>query len=98
MVDRVLALAGEHGMQVTGAHVQHVVTDEATRRSAGYSTYGYWLIQRLDGHADGPSVLALWREIAWNRKGSPIQGFHLKLDDFVDAETKLIKSLTDSTA
>ncbi len=67
-------------------------------RAFANSTYGYWLIQRLDGYTDGPAVLALWREIAWSRMGSPIQGFHLRLEDFVNAETAIVESVTASTA
>ena len=94
MVDRVLALAAEHDIAIQRSRAYDLVSTDTTRRSAGYSTYGYWLIQRLDGYTDGPAVLALWREIAWNRMGSPIRGFRLKLDDFVDAETAIIDSLT----
>jgi len=93
MIDRVLALAAEHKIEVSQLDAQEVVVNESTRRSAGYSTYGHWLIQRLDGYSDGPAVLALWREIAWNRKGSPIHGFQLLADDFVDAENAILKSL-----
>ena len=56
------------------------------RRLAAYSTYGYWLLQRLDGHSDGVSLLALWREIAYEPAGSPMQNFKLKYEDFVRAE------------
>ncbi len=67
--------------------------DEATvnyRRLAAYSAYGFWLLQRLDGYSDGVSLLALWREFAYEPAGSPIQGFKLKYEDFVRAEEALV--------
>ena len=90
MVDRVTALAREEGITATDQDVLVLVQGEETRRSAGYSTYGYWLIRRLDGDTDGKSVLALWREIAWTPTGSPIKNFHLRYKDFVNAEESLV--------
>jgi hypothetical protein len=86
MVDRVAGLAREEGIGATESAVAAVVSGDETRRSAAYSAYGYWLIRRLDGHTDGAAVLALWREIAWKRTGSPIPGFRLQYEDFVEAE------------
>ncbi len=90
MAERVTALAEEEGLAISPERIESVVTDLATRRSAAFSAYGQWLINRLAGATDGPSVLALWREIAWNRSGSPIQGFELKLEDFQSAERELL--------
>jgi hypothetical protein len=98
MVGRILALADEHNLEITPLRAVDVISTDATRRSAAYSTYGYWLIQRLDGYTDGSAVLALWREIAWSRMGSPIQGFRLRLEDVVNAETAIVESVTASTA
>jgi hypothetical protein len=96
MADRVAALAREEGIEVADpavAAVAAVVRDAETRRSAAYSAYGYWLIRRLDGDTDGPAVLALWREIAWKRTGSPIKNFRLQYADFLDAEELLVGTL-----
>jgi hypothetical protein len=96
MVDRATVLAQEEGIAVTTAAVAEVVRNDDTRRAAAYSAYGYWLIRRLDGHTDGPAVLALWREIAWNRAGSPIRGFRLRYGDVADAEESLADALRSS--
>jgi hypothetical protein len=93
MADRVQQLALEADITVTPDLAERVATDEATRRSAAYSAYGHWLIKRLDGLSDGPSILALWREIAWNKSGSPFQRFELKHADFVTAEEALLRAL-----
>lgn len=93
MIDRVAALAREEGIAATDAAVVAIVRGDETRRSAGYSAYGHWLIRRLEGDTDGTAVLALWREIAWKRTGSPIQNFRLRYEAFVAAEEVLIGAL-----
>jgi hypothetical protein len=55
---------------------------------ARYPAYGHWLL-RPDGDTNGTAVLALWREIAWERTGSPNKNFRLQYKDFVDAEESL---------
>lgn len=93
MVDRITALALEEGVAVRSEAVTNIVQDDGTRRPAAYSAYGYWLIKRTEGHTDGKAVLALWREIAWNRTGSPIPKFKLRFEDFADAEETLIDAM-----
>lgn len=93
MVDRVNALALEEGIQLKPEAASKIVHNEETRWCAGYSTYGHWLIERLDGYSDGKSVLALWREIAWYRKGSPRKNFKLRYKDFRSAEEALIDAM-----
>jgi hypothetical protein len=98
MADRVAALAREEGIGATDPAVVAVVRGPATRRSAAYSAYGHWLIRRLEGDTDGTAVLALWREVAWKRTGSPIQSFQLQYKDFVDAEELLADALRSAHA
>jgi hypothetical protein len=98
MADRVAALACEEGIEVKAQHVTTVVQGDETRRPSAYSTYGYWLIRRLEGDTAGKSVLGLWREIAWNRTGSPIKGFKLRYKDFLDAEESLVDALQTAIA
>ena len=93
MVHRVTALASEEGIGVSEPAVVAIVRSDETRRSAAYSAYGYWLIRRLEGDTDGTAVLALWREIAWKRTGSPIKNFQLRYKDFIDAEELLADAL-----
>jgi len=93
MVNRVIALANEEKIAVSDAAIADIVESDKTRRSAAYSAYGYWLIKRLEGDTDGPAVLALWREIAWKRTGSPIKNFRLQYKDFVDAEELLADTM-----
>jgi hypothetical protein len=111
MEERLSQLAGEHDMKLHEGHLHQIFAQrrktaikltcpveeyESLRRLAAYSTYGYWLLQRMEGVSDGVSILALWREIAYERAGSPIKGFQLKLEDFVEAETGLVGFLQET--
>ena len=98
MADRVQQLAIEAGIAATPELAERIATNEQTRTSAGYSAYGHWLIKRLDGLTDGKSILALWREIAWNKSGSPTSKFVLKYDDFVNAEMRILQALESPPA
>jgi hypothetical protein len=93
MVDRVAALAREERIAATDTAVTAIVHGDETRRPAAYSTYGHWLIRRLERDTDGTAVLALWREIAWKRTGSPIPKFRLRYEDFVEAEKVVAEAL-----
>lgn len=98
MADRVQRLAIESGIDATPELSERIAYDENTRCSAAYSAYGHWLIKRLDGLTDGTSILALWREIAWNKSGSPIKKFVLKFDDFVIAEGKVLQAIESNVS
>lgn len=95
MADRVFALSREEGVSLTYDQAESLAANDDTRRAAGYSAYGEWLIRRLEGDSDGKAVLALWRIIAWNSTGSPIPGFRLAYADFVDAEELLIAAMRE---
>jgi len=95
MEERLGQLASEEGVRALAtASLDH----SPFRRQAAYSTYGYWLLQRLEGISDGVSILALWREIAYEPTGSPIKGFTLRVEDFVAAEESLVQFLHPTAA
>jgi hypothetical protein len=93
MEDCIIELAKQHGIQISYDQAAEIVANPRTRRAAAYLTYGHWLIMRLSGESDGPSILALWRIIAWDSRGGRIHGFKLKLEDFPKAEKLLLKVL-----
>ena len=90
MADRVFELAQEEGLEYDAETATAIVEDNDSRRSAGYSAYGKWLIRRIQGDTEGTAILALWRQIAWLPEGSPQKNFELHYNDFVDAEESLI--------
>jgi len=93
MADRVTALALEEGLSLPTKKATNIVNNEDTRRSAGYSTYGHWLIKRMEGITDGKSILALWRVIAWHSAGSPRKDFTLGYKDFIESEEALLDAI-----
>ncbi len=95
MVECLLHLAHENGINISEEFATHVVKDQSTRRSAAYVAYGYWLIQRLAGESDGPAILGLWRLISWDTRGGMRRGFTLEIDDFKLAEDELLGAIKD---
>ena len=93
MVESLCELAKRQRLEIDIQFAEQLVDDKRTRRQAAYITYGYWLIQRLEGVSDGPAVLALWRIIAWDRRGGIRRDFRLKLEDFRAAEAELISTI-----
>lgn len=89
---RLEALAKEDGCSIDSTTLETLVQPRTQlRRSAAYSTYGHWLLERLEGFSDGVSLLALWREFAYEPTGSPIKGFKLFVENFVRAEEELVE-------
>ncbi|MDX1926421.1 MAG: hypothetical protein SFV81_07885 [Pirellulaceae bacterium] len=85
--------AHQHALRINEELASQLVTQPSTRRSSAYLTYGHWLIKRLAGESDGPSILVLWRLIAWGPRGGMRRGFTLELNDFKAAESDLLTAL-----
>jgi hypothetical protein len=98
MLDRLVELAHEHDLKLTTSDPEEVIAEPECRRAAAYSTYGYWLIQRKKGVTDGPSILALWRQIAWTDAGSPRKDFILQYEHFKESEEMLLTSMRELAA
>jgi hypothetical protein len=73
-----------------------ILEDPAVCRDAALATYGVELLRRCRGQAPGPSVLALWRQFAWKRSGSPIRDFELDATAILDAECRLRAALAEA--
>ena len=93
MVARVVSLGAEHDVVIDEGIARSFLDEPALRRAAGYAAYGGSLLDRLRGETDGPAVLALWREVAWTRAGSPIKDFHLDVRDFMASEQRLLDAM-----
>jgi hypothetical protein len=57
--------------------------------------YGQQLVERTRGRSEGPAVLALWREIAWEKTGAPKKDFQLEAEDILRAEQSLANVLAE---
>jgi hypothetical protein len=88
------AVAREQGLTVNRERLERLLADQSTARSLALATYGRDLIFRYQGQGlSGPATLALWREFAWSRSGSPIPKFKLRAKDIVDAEKAVVTAL-----
>ena len=94
-VNALLNLAAEHRLNVDASRITELLDDRQTSEDASLVAYGYDLLQREKGIANGPAVLALWRGFAWNESGSPKHGFRLKAKLIADAENRLLALLQD---
>ncbi|MBU6180128.1 MAG: hypothetical protein KGR69_10715 [Verrucomicrobia bacterium] len=90
---RLEELALEAGAGFNEDRASSILEIESQRLDASRSAYASALIERLHGFSDGPSVLALWRDFAWNRSGAPIHDFKLRANDIVEAEIRLLSLL-----
>ena len=59
--------------------------------------YGQQLVARTRGFSVGPAVLALWREIAWD-KTAPKKNFQLEAEKILTAQDLLAKKLSGSNS
>jgi hypothetical protein len=83
-------LAREECLPSFELRIRESLADEELRLQASFSAYGAALLDRLKGISDGPAVLALWRDFAWNQNGSSNRDFKLKTKLITDAEKALI--------
>lgn len=88
-----LNLAAEHRLNLREQTIAELLDERHTFEDASLLAYGYDLLQREKGIANGPAILALWRGFAWNESGSPRQGFRLHATTIVDAESRLVTLL-----
>lgn len=94
-VNALLNLAADRQVDVGDSEIAELLEDRETFEDASLLAYGYDLLQREKGIANGPAVLALWRGFAWNESGSPKHGFRLTAKMIVAAEERLAALLQD---
>ena len=92
-LNAVSQLAIDNSIAVSDDTISELLEDAQNQSDASLLAYGHDLLQRLNGIANGPAVLALWRGFAWNENGSPKHKFKLKLDMIMNAESQLLAAL-----
>ena len=92
-INVLMNLAAQYRLGAGEGGIQELLDARQVFEDASLVAYGYDLLQREKGIANGPAVLALWRGFAWNESGSPKQGFRLKAEMIVDAENRLLALL-----
>jgi len=90
---RMEMIAREEGLPSFELQIRESLGDESVRLQSSLAAYGAALLNRLKGVSDGPAVLALWRDFAWSRDGSPIRRFKLQSRLILKAEQELFQIL-----
>lgn len=79
-------LALEQSTSQDQKELENLIDSPDIRTEISLVAYGLQLIARTNGRSDGPAVLALWREIAWNQSGSPKKDFKLEAENILKAK------------
>jgi hypothetical protein len=83
------AVSVEAGATLSDENVAEMLADPRLRESLAMATYGRQLMLRAKGKNEGRAVLALWREFAWTKGGTPKRGYVLDADKILTAENVL---------
>ena len=76
--------------------IKFLAEDIDSYEEAAIIAYSYELVRRAKGVVEGPAVLALWREFAWNKSGGPKKNFYFDIETALKAKEKIVKRLRDN--
>lgn len=93
MRNDLMRIAAENSIYLDKTAAQKLTDDKDLRSTIALSAYGSDLLHRLNGIANGPAVLGLWRRFAWAPNQAPQKSFKLTADMIIDAEDVLLKIL-----
>jgi hypothetical protein len=86
-------LALDHGLSVSESSLEAISEGQATSEAAALVAYGVDLLSRCSGVRSSAATLALWRQFAWEKAGSPKKDFVLTADAILAAEETLVRAL-----
>ena len=95
-VNAITQIAIDNSITLADSAALALLDCDQNKRDASLVAYGYDLLQRLNGIATGPAVLALWRSFAWEKTGSPKRYFKLKSVTIMDAKLSLLTKLENA--
>ena len=93
-IDYLNKLSIHYDKDLDDVEARKIADDPQLREILAMATYGDQLILRIHGHIEGPALLALWRDFAWNVNGSPKKNFKLKATHILECEENLKHILT----
>jgi hypothetical protein len=97
-LDHLRQLALDRNLSVPESAIQKISAGVETSQQAALVAYGAELLARCSGRSSSPASLALWRQFAWSRAGSPYPDFVLRADAILQAEARLIEALKRAAA
>jgi len=90
------SLVRESTPQIDAKNLERLQSDQSLARALALATYGKDLLRRCQGQGrSGPASLALWREFAYSKSGSPLPKFKLRANEIVQSEQELLAALAD---
>jgi hypothetical protein len=90
------ALAREQDRDLDDTEIERLLGNAELGHDAALAAYVDELLNRCRGVKSSPAVLALWREIAWTKQGSPKPKFRLRTQDIIKAEQHLLTAVVKS--
>jgi hypothetical protein len=78
--------------------LEKLATSDATSAQVALLAYSTELLARCAGRRSGAASLALWRQFAWSRSGSPKPDFVLRADSIFAAEAEIAQALKAAVA
>ncbi|MCC9608677.1 hypothetical protein LOC68_09070 [Blastopirellula sp. JC732] len=93
MVDAIAQLAIEQQVTLEETDIAAWIEQPPQREPAALVAYGRDLFLRMQGVAEGPAILALWRRFAWTPQGSPKPNFRLTVKVILQAEQQLATAI-----
>jgi hypothetical protein len=85
-------------IQPNSDQIQILVGNKELKEDIAILTYSEELLMRIKGHTEGPALLALWREFAWNMQGSPKKNFKLVVKNILAFEKKIENVIKNTTS
>lgn len=90
-------LALEHNTHIDLQQAEKLIDSPNSATDVSLLAYGQQLVARTHGRSEGPAVLALWREIAWDKRGAPKKNFQLETEDILCAEESIAEQIHSAT-
>lgn len=85
---RLMQMAIEHNTHLDEKATDKLIDSQETATDVSTIAYADQLLQRMKGRSEGPAVLVLWREIAWETN-APKKNFKLEVDNILRAEQSI---------
>jgi hypothetical protein len=97
-LDHLRQLALDRSLSVSESALEGLAIGPKTSEQVALLAYGTELLARCSGRPSSPAALALWRQFAWSRAGSPKRGFVLRGDAILKAEAEIVRALETAAA
>ena len=94
-IDALRELAFKCDTRLDQQQAEALIDSPESAMDASLIAYGKQLVARTRGISEGPPVLALWREIAWD-KTAPKKDFQLEAENILNAQESLARRLSGS--